>query len=56
MKDDLIFAVFKEIAAVEGKRNPDGTWNTEDANDVQRLLRRAFNVVRRAAEADAESK
>ena len=56
MKDDLIFAIFKEIAVVEGKRNPDGTWNSDDANDVQRILRRAFNVVRRAAEADAEPK
>ncbi|NAZ38126.1 hypothetical protein [Rubellimicrobium sp. CFH 75288] len=50
MSDDLIYAIFKELAVVEGKRNPDGTWTeTATAMDVQRLLSRAFGMVHRAA-------
>lgn len=49
MSDDLIYSVFKEIAIVEGKRNPDGTWNEANVTDVQRILSRAFGMVQRAS-------
>lgn len=50
MTDDLIYSIFREIAAVEGKRRADGTWAAEcNANDVQRILSRAYAMVHRAA-------
>ncbi|MDN2582627.1 sulfotransferase family 2 domain-containing protein [Aquibium sp. ELW1220] len=49
MSDDLVYSIFKEVAAVEGKRNSDGTWNGATAADVQRILSRAFAMVNRAA-------
>lgn len=49
MNDDLIFAIFKELAVAEGKRKPDGTWAGTDTADVQRLLARAFGAVGRSA-------
>lgn len=49
MSDDLIYSIFKEIAAVEGKRTPDGTWHGSNANDVQRILSRSFAMVQRAS-------
>lgn len=54
MSEDLIYSVFKEIAVVEGKRNPDGTWNDSNGNDVQRILSRAFSMVQRAANPPAK--
>jgi hypothetical protein len=49
MSDDLIYAMFKELAIVEGKRKPDGTWVDTTPGDLQRLLSRAFGMVNRAA-------
>ncbi len=49
MSDDLIYAIFKELAVVEGKRKPDGSWSDATSADVQRLLSRAFGMVNRAA-------
>ncbi|MCA0873457.1 hypothetical protein LCL97_21715 [Seohaeicola saemankumensis] len=49
MSDDLVYAIFKEIAVLEGKRTPDGEWTIDDANEVTRILTRAFAVVRRAS-------
>lgn len=54
MGEDLIYSVFKEIAAVEGKRNPDGTWIEANGNDVQRILTRAFGMVQRASKPAAK--
>lgn len=55
MSDDLIYAVFKEIAIVEGKRKLDGSWvEAATAADVQRILSRAFGMVNRAATAGAK--
>jgi hypothetical protein len=54
MSDDLIYAVFKELAVVEGKRKPDGTWTDATAADVQRILSRAFGMVNRAATGGAK--
>lgn len=60
MNDDLVYAVFKELAVLEGKRTVEGEWKTEDPRDLYRLLRAAFVNVRRAAEppkpADAAKK
>lgn len=49
MSDDLIYSIFKELAVVEGKRKPDGTWVDASPLDVQRLLTRTFTMVNRAA-------
>lgn len=49
MGDDLVYAVFKEIAILEGKRTPDGKWMIDDAQEISKLLTRAFAVVRRAS-------
>ncbi len=50
MNDDLVYAIFKELAVLEGKRKVDGEWVTDDPKDLYRLLRAAFVNVRRAAE------
>jgi len=50
MTDDLIYAIFREVAVVEGKRLVDGTWTAESTPaDVQRILSRAYGMVHRAA-------
>ncbi len=50
MNDDLVYAIFKELAVLEGKRKVTGKWTSSDPTDVYRLLRRAFSIVRRGAE------
>lgn len=50
MNDDLVYAIFKELAVLEGKRTVTGEWTSSDPKDVGRLLRAAFTTVRRAAE------
>ena len=54
MTDDIVYAIFKEIAILEGKRNPDGTWTSTDPQDIARILARAFAVVRKASSPRAE--
>ena len=54
MSDDLIYAIFKELAIVEGKRKPDGSWADASAADIQRILSRAFGMVNRAASNSAK--
>lgn len=49
MSDDLVYAIFKELAVLEGKRTTDGEWKVDDPNEVSRLLARAFATVRRAS-------
>lgn len=49
MSDDLVYAIFKELAILEGKRGTDGEWKTDDAIELSKLLARAFAVVRRAS-------
>ena len=50
MSDDLVYAIFKELAVLEGKRSVTGEWSSADSKDVNRLLKMAFTVVRRAAD------
>ncbi len=50
MNDDLVYAIFKEFAVLEGKRTVNGEWTTSDPKDLNRLLRKAFMAVRRAAD------
>lgn len=50
MNDDLVYAIFKELAILEGKRSVNGEWSSADPKDVNRLLKMAFTVVRRAAD------
>jgi len=49
MGDDIVYAVFKELAILEGKRKPSGEWNSTDPKDISRILTRAYSIVRRAA-------
>jgi len=49
MSDDLVYAMFKEIAILEGKRTPNGEWNIDDAQEISKLLARSFATVRRAS-------
>ena len=49
MSDDLVYAIFKELAVLEGKRGTDGEWKTDDANEVSKILARSFAIVRRAS-------
>ncbi len=50
MNDDLVYAIFKELAVLEGKRSVSGEWSSTDPKDVNRLLKTAFTVVRRASD------
>ena len=49
MSDDLVYRIFVELAVLEGKREPEGKWLVSDAQEVPRLLKRAFGLVARAA-------
>ena len=49
MSDDLIYKVFIELAVLEGKRDPSGNWTISDAQEMSRLLVRAFRMVQRAS-------
>lgn len=56
MSDDLIYGIFKEIAVIEGKRKPDGTWVDGSPADVQRILARAKGMVERTLKASPKEK
>ncbi len=49
MSDDLVYHIFVEIAVLEGKREPSGKWLISDPQEIQKLLKRAFATVTRAA-------
>ncbi|WP_420393069.1 hypothetical protein [Acuticoccus sp.] len=49
MTDDLIYRIFIELAVLEGKRDPSGRWTISDADEMARLLERAFAMVERAS-------
>jgi hypothetical protein len=49
MSDDLVYRIFVEMAVLEGKREVDGRWAVSDGQEIQRLLKRAFATVTRAA-------
>lgn len=51
MSDDLIFRVFVELAVLEKKRDVHGNWLIDDAQEIPRLLKRAFAFVSRASTA-----
>ncbi len=48
MGDDLVNRIFVEIAVLEGKRDVDGRWLTNDSTEIPRLMKRAFAAVARA--------
>lgn len=54
MNEDIVYSIFKEMAILEGKRLPDGTWTSEDPQDITRILVRAFAVVKKASSPQAE--
>jgi hypothetical protein len=49
MGDDLVYRIFVEIAVLEGKRDVEGKWLISDAQEIQRLLKRAYSAVTRAS-------
>ena len=56
MNNDLIYAIFKEIAVAEGKRKPDGTWKDGSAAEVQRILMQARGMIKHSEEYFESSK
>jgi hypothetical protein len=54
MSDDLVYRIFVEIAVLEGKREPGGKWLITDGQEIQRVLKRAFALVARAASSAEE--
>lgn len=53
--DETAIEIMKEIAIMEGKRMPDGSWNIDDTVELARLLHRACEMKWRIEDKAKES-
>lgn len=52
--DSLIATIFREVAIIQGKRNPDGTWNDATPWHAQQALETAMRIVDNARASTAQ--
>jgi len=55
MSDELVLGIFKELAVMEGSRNPDGSWKVNDQEAFKRLLRRAGRLAQSAKDTGSDA-